>query len=310
MQLALAEPVVTCDVDWAPWQAIDRQLQQQQLKSDQTQPCWAPPVHAMLSRPRIDQHCVEWHRMRQTMLTASNAGSVCGVNKYMSSQAVFRTKTGQQTSEAKPNMATRHGHECEDEARECVAKVTGLQLVRDAQTSKAIDVGLLQHQTFKWLGASPDGVFTCGLLLEIKCPLTRRIAHSVPDEYFPQLQVQLEVAELDYCVFAQYKRASVFAAGELDILLVPRDRAWFQHHFQLHFLPFWHRVEAYLAKSGPNSTESLIENLDLPVPVTASSSNKRKRAAVKRLPADTEKPKKPLTAAQVRKSAARAAVDE
>lgn len=256
MQMKSVDPVVVCEVDWTPWRA----------RTDVSD-----AVKAMLARPRIDQHCEEWHRMRRTMLTASNCGSVCGLNKYQSAENMFKRKTGQLNPDIKPTQATMHGHECEDEAREWVAKVTGLELVRDERTGKAIDVGLLQHPTHKWLGASPDGVFTCGLLLEIKCPLTRPIMHCVPPEYYPQLQVQMEVTDLDYCVFAQYRRASVFNMGQLDILLVPRDRDWFRQHFEQHFQPFWLRVEAYLGKS--QAAANLDDQHNKP-------SNKRRRKTV------------------------------
>lgn len=248
--MAESSPEVHCDVDWTQY----RKAEEECIEHD-------ADVRALLARHRIDQHCAEWHAMRRCMLTASNAGSVMGLCKYTSRNQMFRRKTGQLKNEIMSTMATDHGTKTEDPAREWVCKVTGLKLLRGAD-GKGLDVGLLQHPVHKWLGASPDGVFSCGLLLEIKCPLSRAIRHDVPPEYYAQMQVQMEVANLNGCVFAQYKPASVFQRGVLDILLVPRNREWFAYNFNLYFNPFWKEVVDHYAKQGKDAAHLFIKDLD------------------------------------------------
>lgn len=68
-------------------------------------------------------------------------------------------------------------------------------------------------------------------LIEIKCPLRRTITEEVPHHYFPQIQVQLEVCQLEVCWFVQWKPASLNRGTEqLCITKVCRDREWFARH--------------------------------------------------------------------------------
>jgi hypothetical protein len=55
------------------------------------------------------------------------------------------------------------------------------------------------------LGASPDGISEDGVMLEIKCPVSRKITGIPPRYYWCQVQGQLEVCELDRCDFLECK---------------------------------------------------------------------------------------------------------
>ena len=57
----------------------------------------------------------------------------------------------------------------------------------------------------KYLGASPDGITDDGIALEIKCPFKRKITNDVPKNYWPQMQLQLEVLDLPECHFVEVK---------------------------------------------------------------------------------------------------------
>ena len=98
--------------------------------------------------------------------------------------------------------------------------------------SKSHEIGLVQHRDYPWLGASPDGITEDGLLIEIKCPLTRKIEPKVPKHYWPQVQLQLEITDLEECDFIQYRPGDTESVPpkpeEFVIVRVKRDRAWFQ----------------------------------------------------------------------------------
>jgi putative phage-type endonuclease len=210
-----------------------------------------PAIGKLLqAHPLVMQHSKRWHKLRQCMLTASNAPAVCGTNAWCSAEKMFQRKTGQLKLDGEASDATRYGNEFEPYARAKVVSHTGLSLVEvwDAEKKEVTgDVGLRQHPKYPWLGASPDGLFKCGFMLEIKCPKTRSIKHLCPPEYYPQVQVQLEVCDLEYCIFAQFRPPSIFKKGELDLVLVQRDRAWFASKLATVFLPFWERVVAWHA---------------------------------------------------------------
>lgn len=66
------------------------------------------------------------------------------------------------------------------------------------------DFGLITHSKLKWLAASPDGITDDGIMLEIKCPLSRKIdRESIPFGYWLQTQIQMEVCDLDECDFLE-----------------------------------------------------------------------------------------------------------
>jgi hypothetical protein len=60
----------------------------------------------------------------------------------------------------------------------------------------------------------------------------------------------MEVCDVQGCVFAQYKPPTMFSGGELDIILVPRDREWFADKMLRYLLPFWQSVEKYYRDHG------------------------------------------------------------
>lgn len=80
------------------------------------------------------------------------------------------------------------GKDHEDEAREAYEIATG----------EIVDlVGFIHHPTIEFFGASPDGLVGDDGLLEIKCPysskvhLQRFVDKEVPQEYVPQMTIQL-----------------------------------------------------------------------------------------------------------------------
>ena len=65
-----------------------------------------------------------------------------------------------------------------------------------------IEFGLVSHSRLKWLAASPDGITPDGVMLEIKCPKSRKIDESrVPIHYWTQTHIQMESIDLDVCDF-------------------------------------------------------------------------------------------------------------
>jgi putative phage-type endonuclease len=75
---------------------------------------------------------------------------------------------------------------------------------------KIYESGRLKHATNTKLGASPDGIVVepedsdkYGRLVEIKCPYSREVGKKVPFEYWCQMQIQMEVANLNECEYVE-----------------------------------------------------------------------------------------------------------
>jgi putative phage-type endonuclease len=174
----------------------------------------------LIAQEYAEQRSQEWLDLRENMITASDVASALGENRYESEDAfvkkkVLRTKWA-------GNAATAHGTLLEPFVRD---------LYDQKFSRKSHEIGLVQHREYPWLGASPDGVTEDGILVEIKCPLTRKIEPKVPAHYLPQVQLQLEITDLDECDFVQYRPGNTESVPpkpeEFVVVRVHRDREWF-----------------------------------------------------------------------------------
>lgn len=184
-------------------------------------------VKELISQSYADQRSEEWLSLRGTMLTASDLASAIGDNPYEKPSDLLLKKCG--AVKWGGNAATAHGTLLEPIARD-------LYDLRYDQ--KSHEIGLVQHPVHKWLGGSPDGVTESGRLIEIKCPLTRKITPAVPKYYLPQIQLLLEVLDLEVCDFIQYRPGP---PEEFEVTEVVRDRAWFERILPI-AKAFWDQV--------------------------------------------------------------------
>jgi putative phage-type endonuclease len=186
-----------------------------------------PVVQKLIEKQYANQKSDEWLSLRGTMLTASDVATALGENPYEKPSSLILKKCGV-PSEFKGNDATRHGEKYESVARDLYCEKTG---------EVAHDLGLVQHQEIKWLGGSADGVTESGKLLEIKCPMSRKIKNEVPKHYLAQLQILMEVLNLDECDFIQYRPEPY----EYVVVNIKRDRNWFAERLPK-LQAFWDEV--------------------------------------------------------------------
>ena len=139
-----------------------------------------------------EQKSKEWYEMRSNMLTASDWGTVLGENHYSNSNEVLKKKCGDNTFIT--NAAMEWGNKYESVA---------VLIYEHRNNVKVLEFGCLRHPSISFLGASPDGITEDGVMLEIKCPSTRKITGVPPSYYWCQVQGQLEVCELDRCDFLE-----------------------------------------------------------------------------------------------------------
>ena len=191
-----------------------------------------PVVQALISKEYDDQRSDEWFKLRGNMLTASDAATAIGLNPYEKPKDLILKKCGHKKFTG--NLATAHGNATEDTARNIYCEKYG---------EVCHEIGLHPHPVHKWLGGSPDGITESGKLVEIKCPLSRKITNEVPVYYMPQIQLLLEILNLEEAVFIQYKPAEVAWPGpeEFVVTEVSRDRVWFDTYLP-QMKAFWDKV--------------------------------------------------------------------
>jgi putative phage-type endonuclease len=191
-----------------------------------------PVVEELISKEYDAQRSEEWLKLRGNMLTASDLATALGLNPYEKPKDLILKKCGKKKFDG--NRATQHGNMLEDQARDIYCETYG---------EVCHEIGLHPHPEYSWLGGSPDGITESGKLVEIKCPLTRKITPEVPVYYMPQIQLLLEILNLEEAVFIQYKPADIAWPGpeEFVVTEVKRDREWFLEQLP-RMKEFWDKV--------------------------------------------------------------------
>ena len=171
--------------------------------------------------PNFPQRSTQWFNQRTGRITASEAAScirittnmlktyysqfpnakplalgACG-NPYSSYEHFMQRKVDPANNKFLGNEATRFGTFYEPIACQYYSQINDNAVVNE--------YGFIQHPTYEFLGASPDGITDKGIMLEIKCPLRRNINGVPPFYYFVQMQLQLECCNLQYCDYLECK---------------------------------------------------------------------------------------------------------
>ena len=146
--------------------------------------------------PQPEQRSPEWYTMRNSMLSASDWGSILGMSKYGGGKNQVLLKKCCDDTPFFTNAAMKWGIKYENVA---------IQIYEHRNKTQVIEFGCIRHPTIHHLGASPDGITADGVMVEIKCPSSRVIDGIIPDVYYCQVQGQLEVCELDRCDFLECK---------------------------------------------------------------------------------------------------------
>lgn len=179
-------------------------------------------VEALKRKPQPVQRTPAWYKERQTRITASEAASclsksenVCreyvkqfniegfkykereALNPYESREDYIIKKCDAYRGQNnfKDNAFTLWGKKYEEVANRLYMQLKGVRVH---------EFGLISHDDYEWLAASPDGITDDGVMLEIKCPKSRKINEEmIPLYYWVQVQIQLETCDLDECDFLE-----------------------------------------------------------------------------------------------------------
>ena len=152
--------------------------------------------------PQPVQRTPEWYQFRWNLITASNAWkafeSQSTINQliYEKCQPIkkFDSDGDEDVKMVNTNTSLHWGQKFEPLS----------VLIYEHKYKKQVeDFGCIQHNTYKFIGASPDGIIVnknCdryGRMLEIKNVVSRDINGIPKKEYWIQMQLQMEVCDLD-----------------------------------------------------------------------------------------------------------------
>lgn len=158
------------------------------------------------SVPLVEQKSPEWFRLREDMISASDAGyflKKCGAGRAMDT---LRIKIGLKkyaNSTAPPLM---HGNTYEDITR----------AIYESRNKVSVEEYGILPSPSHFIGASPDGIITkchdpndwecqarLGRLLEIKNPYSREIDETIKPEYMVQILQQQYTTAIPVCDFVE-----------------------------------------------------------------------------------------------------------
>lgn len=143
--------------------------------------------------PFIKQRTPEWHELRKDKLTASVLEEAVNNNITL-----IKKKAGLIIDNTNYNNipALKWGTMYEPMALKCYSIINN-----DIEIN---EFGLIADEEDKKLAASPDGINSLGIMIEIKCPYSRKIIDGViPSKYNLQMQGQLKVCKLTECHYVE-----------------------------------------------------------------------------------------------------------
>ena len=164
-------------------------------------------IEHIKEKPQPSQRTDEWYMFRHNLITASNAYKVfesqSTINQLIYEKCQpLKTINDDKNTMVNINTPFHWGQKYEP---------VSVMLYEYLYNTKVADFGCIKHDTYPFLGASPDGINVdinsdrFGRMLEIKNIVNREINGIPKKEYWIQMQLQMEVCDLDECDFLETK---------------------------------------------------------------------------------------------------------
>lgn len=152
-------------------------------------------LNILKSIPLIEQRSEDWYNLRKTLITASDFAQALGKGKFGTKKQFLKKKCGYENETLDMNIPPlQWGVRYEEVAN---------MFYKTKMNVDVFEFGILRHPEISYLGASPDGISELGIMLEIKCPWRRKKTETVPEQYYYQIQGQLDVCRLNECDYLE-----------------------------------------------------------------------------------------------------------
>lgn len=156
--------------------------------------------------PYVEQGSEEWFQMRKSMLTASDT-----MRAMKKDSNLIRQKSLQIVRHIKSDALT-WGKNFESIAQNIYSsEMNGINIY---------EFGCIRSNDpeLEFYGASPDGITSTGIMLEIKCPKSRKIKpNNISPDYYAQVQGQMAVCGLNECDFSEFEFQKMDVSSFLTI---------------------------------------------------------------------------------------------
>jgi putative phage-type endonuclease len=159
--------------------------------------------------PQNTQRTKEWYETRHKLITASNAYKAFE-NESTRNQLIYE-KCQPLQIDIVSDMLSKSEYVNTNTPMHWGQKYEPISVMyyENIFKTKVEEYGCIQHDTYKFLGASPDGIVSdpskprFGRMLEIKNIVNREIDGVPKKEYWIQMQLQMETCDLNECDFLE-----------------------------------------------------------------------------------------------------------
>lgn len=172
----------------------------------------------------------EWLDLRKKGIGGSDAGAICGVNKYRSPFSVYMDKTNQ-SSEPEDNEHMRQGRDLEEYCASRFSEATGLKVHRSNY--------IYRHSKYDFMIADLDRLIV-GENAGLECKTASawsaeqwKSLDTIPESYILQCQHYMAVMDFDYMYIACVILGSGFVYYK-----IPRDEEMIQNLIRIE-KQFW-----------------------------------------------------------------------
>ncbi len=177
----------------------------------------------LLRQQQVEQRSAQWYQEMTGLLTASELRTILKPNRTRGQLVLAKARGDTRPQTGAPMAVPSELMSAFDWG---IRFEPVIKMIYEAKFpgTKVHEVGRLYHTSLPRCAASPDGVVLgsserAGRLLEIKCPVTRDITSAtIPDDYYAQMQQQLEVTDLEECDYMEVKIRSKYSS-EVPLLL-------------------------------------------------------------------------------------------
>ncbi len=191
----------------------------------------------MDSLSAVAQGSAEWLAQRVGKLGGTAVGVLEGVNAYTTPKDLVRRMVRELAGEPSEFVmvpAVEHGSMMESFAQEWYEQNFGVTVD---------ETDFVNHQTYDFMGASPDGLIGLDGGIEIKCPFPQytKKPYSVFDPkkamYLQQCNMVMEVCDLEWLDFVVYLSPSPTSKPKTNIERLYRNPNWLHEMLPARLLP-------------------------------------------------------------------------
>jgi len=169
------------------------------------------------------QRTPEWYEMRHGLLTASNLWKVFGTPSQYNSLIYEKCIPIETVRAEKKQMSMDSSNPMQMGVK---YEPLSIMLYEKLFGTKITDVGCIPHAQYPYIGASPDGINMTpgypryGRMIEVKNIVNREITGIPLEQYWIQMQLQMEACDLETCDFIETRFKEIDDQDGCDVVKI------------------------------------------------------------------------------------------